>query len=129
MNKMKVAIAVFKEHVSLRFDCAEEVLFVEFENGEIVSQKMASMEGLNPLQKLRTISTSGATRLVCGAMPGFYRRITDFLGIRIMHAEGMAIDILIEHLKRGESNLIVPRSQRGRGKHRRDGCPWMVTGG
>jgi len=109
---MKVAIPVFGLQVSPRCDCAPEILFVEFENGKIISRKMASMEGLNSLQRLRTISTSGVTVLVCGAVTGFYQRMLDSFGIQIMHAEGMTIDALLERI-RGSS---MPRQGRGKMK-------------
>jgi len=125
MDKTKIAIPVFGLQVSPRCDCAREMLFLEFENGEIVSRITASMEGMNPLQRIRTIYASGITLLICGALPGFFRRMIEAQGIRIMHTEVVEIEILIEHLKRGELNSMVPRAHRGRRKRGRDGCPWM----
>ena len=104
MDKTKIAIPVFGLQVSPRCDCAREMLFLEFENGEIVSRITASMEGMNPLQRIRTIYASGITLLICGALPGFFRRMIEARGIRIMHTEVVEIEILIEHLKRGELN-------------------------
>jgi predicted Fe-Mo cluster-binding NifX family protein len=122
MSKAKVAIPVFGSHVSPRFDCAREILFIEFENGEIVSQRTTAMEGMNSLQRLRIISASGSTLLACGAMSGFYRRMIDSLGIQIIHAEGVEIDSLIERIKYGEFTLTTPCGHKGRGKIRRTGC-------
>jgi predicted Fe-Mo cluster-binding NifX family protein len=107
MNKMKVAIPVFGLQVSPRCDCAQEMLFLEFESGEIVSRKMASMAKMNSLQRIRVISTSGVTLLICGSVSGFFRRMIEALGIRIMYTEGVAVETLIEHLKRREFNLSV----------------------
>ncbi|MDO9585257.1 MAG: hypothetical protein Q7I93_02095 [Syntrophales bacterium] len=125
MNKTKVAIPVFGSQVAPRCDCAPEILFVEFENGEIVSRRTAVMEGMNSFQRIRAISTSGATLLICGALSGFYRRMIEATGVQIIHAEGRKIDVLIEHLKRGKLNSMVPRAHRGHRKRGRDGCPWM----
>ncbi len=102
MNKTIVAIPVFGTQVSPRCDCAPEMLFIELENGVVVSRRTTAMEGMNSLQRIRTVSASGVTLLVCGVMPGFYRRMVDSLGIQVIHAEGMAIDVLIERIKRGE---------------------------
>ena len=121
MNKTKVAIPLFGLQVSPRCDCAPAILFVELENGEIVSRKTVSMEGLNPLQRLRTISTSGATLLACGAVTGFYRRTLDACDIQIMHAEGMTIEALLDRL-RGEFSSAAPCGSRGRTKGLRTGC-------
>jgi len=77
-------------------------MIVEFENGEVASCSTVAMEGLNPLQRLNSMSASGIMYLVCGAVPGFYRRMMDSLGIKIIHAERIAIDVLIEHIKQGE---------------------------
>ena len=129
MDKTKIAIPVFGLQVSPRCDCAQEMLFLEFENGEIVSRITASMEGMNSLQRIRTISASGVTLLICGAVPGFFRRMIEAQGIRIMHTEVVEIAVLIEHLKRGKLNSMVPRAHRGRRKSGRDGCPWMVKSG
>lgn len=127
MDKTKVAIAVFGLQVSPRCDCAQEMLFLEFENGEIVSRRSASMQGMNSLQIIRALSASGVTLLICGAVPGFFRRMIEAQGIRIMHTEGVEIDALIERLKWGKGNITVASTQRGRGKRRRDGCPWVVN--
>ena len=102
MNKIKVAIPVFGTQVSPRCDCTPEMLFLEFENGVVVSRRTTAMEGMTPHQRIRTISASGATLLVCGAMPGFYSRMVDSLGIQIIHAEGVAIDVLIERIVKGD---------------------------
>lgn len=123
MDKTKIAIPVFGLHVSPRCDCAREMLFLKFENGKIVSRITASMEGMNSFQRMRTISASGVTLLICGALPGFFRRMIEAQGIQIMHTEALEIEVLIEHLKRGELNSVVPRAHRGRRKSGR-GCPW-----
>jgi predicted Fe-Mo cluster-binding NifX family protein len=125
MDKTKIAIPVFGLHVSPRCDCAPEILFLEFEDGKLVSRARKSMEGMNSLQRIRTISASGVTLLICGALPGFFRRMIEAQGIRIIHTEVVEIDVLIEHLKWGELNSMVPRAHGGRRKHGRDGCPWM----
>ena len=124
MNKIKVAIPVFGSQVSPRCDCAPEMLFVEFENGEVVSQRLAAMEGMNSLQRIRAISTSGATLLVCGALSGFYRRMIEAQGMQVIHAEGREIEALVEQLKQGKFNFDVQHVHRGRGKHCRNGSPW-----
>jgi predicted Fe-Mo cluster-binding NifX family protein len=123
MNKTIVAIPVFGTQVSPRCDCAPEMLFVEFENGEVVSRRTTAMEGMIPHQRMKAISSSGATLLVCGAMPGFYRRMVDSLGIQIIHAEGMAIDILIERIIKGEFSSTESCGSRGVRKHLRARCP------
>jgi predicted Fe-Mo cluster-binding NifX family protein len=125
MNKTKVAIPVFGSQVSPRCDCAPEILFVEFENGEITSRETVVMEGMNFLQRLRSISTSGVTLLACGALPGFYRRMIDYLGIKIIHAERIEINVLIERIKHSEFTKTIPCGHKERGKQRRAGCPWM----
>jgi predicted Fe-Mo cluster-binding NifX family protein len=109
MNKTKVAIPVFRTQVSPRCDCAPEMLFLEFENGEVVSRSTTAMEGMTSHQIIRAISASGVTLLVCGALPCFYRRMVDSLGIQIIHAEGMTIDVLIGLIKQGEFTSSVPR--------------------
>jgi len=105
MNKTIVAIPVFGTQVSPRCDCAPEMLFLEFENGVIVSRRTTALEGMNSLQRIRAISASGVTLLVCGVMPVFYKRMVDSLGIQIIHAEGMAIEVLIERIMKGEFAL------------------------
>ena len=99
MITKKVAIPIFGSQVSWRCDCAPEILFVEFENGEIVSRKAVSTEGMNSLQRIRMIAAPGTTMLACGALPEFYRRMIEDLGIQIVQVEGMAVDALIERLK------------------------------
>lgn len=129
MDKMKIAIPVFGLQVSPRCDCAQEMLFLEFENGAIVSRITASMKGMNSFQRIRTLSASGVTLLICGAIPGFFSRMIEAQGIWIMHTEVVKIDVLIEHLKRGKLNSMVPNTHRGHRKIGRYGCPWIVNSG
>ncbi len=102
MKRRKVAIPVFGSQVSLRCDCAPEVLFLEIENGEVVSRKRTALEGMNPLERIGAISASGVTLLACGALPGFYRRMIEGSGIQIIQVEGMPVAELLERLKEGK---------------------------
>lgn len=124
MSKTKIAISAFGSQVSPRCDCAPEILFVEFENGKIVSRRTVPMEGMTPLQRIRMISASGTTLMVCGAIPVFYQRMIEALGIKIMYAQGTAIDALLERLKEKEFPLAVLCVPEGQRKYRHGGCPW-----
>ncbi len=99
MKIVKVAIPIFGSQVSWRCDCASEILFVEFEDGQVVSRKAVKTEGMNSLQRIKTIAAPGTTMLACGVLPAFYRRMIEACGIKIIQVEGMTVNELIEHLK------------------------------
>lgn len=83
------------------------------------------MEGMNSLQRIRAIAASGATLLVCGAVPGFMRRMIEAQGMQIIYVEGREIEALVERLKQGKFSIDVQHGRRRRGMRRRNESPWL----
>ena len=99
---MKVAIPIFENWISPRFDFSPEVWIVEVENGKLVNQEKISTAHLNLLQRLEQIISNGVDKIICGGIDGFSRDQFKNRGIDVVQ------DIM------GEAELAIDRFMRGR---------------
>lgn len=68
---MKVAIPLFGNRISPRFDFSPEMRVILFEKGEIVSQEHLSMAHLSLSQRLDYLISSGVNQIICGGIDTF----------------------------------------------------------
>jgi predicted Fe-Mo cluster-binding NifX family protein len=68
---MKVAIPIFGNRISPRFDFSPEMWIIEVERGEVVSQEKLPMANLNLPQRLEQITSNGIDKVICGGIDGF----------------------------------------------------------
>ncbi len=113
MNRKKVAIAIFGDQVSQRFDCAREIIVIETADGDVCSRQTIPVDCLNGIQIMRAIVASGAEMVVCGAMPCFYYRMAEASGIEVAEASG-PVGIVLEQLLEGKSPGSGSTCRRGR---------------
>jgi len=68
---MKVAIALFKDRISPRFDVCPEISIVELNNGEVVSQEKWPMASFNLQQRLDQLTFRRVDKVICGGIDSF----------------------------------------------------------
>ena len=68
---MKVAIPIFGNRISPRFDFSPEMWIIEVERGEVVSQEKLPTANLNLPQRLEQITSNGIDKVICGGIDGF----------------------------------------------------------
>jgi predicted Fe-Mo cluster-binding NifX family protein len=122
---MKIAIPIFENRISPRFDFSPEMWIVEVDRGEVVGQDKLSTANLNLPQRLEKVTLNGVDKLICGGIDPFSR---DQLGSR-------GIDIVQDVI--GDAETAIGLFLRGRlqsglcceGKGKKGPCFWRGSGG
>jgi predicted Fe-Mo cluster-binding NifX family protein len=117
---MKIAIPLFGDRVSPRFDVSPEVWFIEVEGGEILQEERFPTENLTIPQRLERIASSGVHKVICGGIDGFCRDQLGNRGVDVVQDitgdAGVAFDLFMK----GTLRPGFCCEKKGR-RHR---CPW-----
>jgi len=70
---MKIAIPIFGNRVSPRFDFSPEIWVIEVERGKVVGQEKLSTANLNLPQRLEQITSNRVDKVICGGIDGLSR--------------------------------------------------------
>jgi predicted Fe-Mo cluster-binding NifX family protein len=122
---MKIAIPMFGNRISPRFDFSPEVWIIDVEGGEVVRQEKLPTAHLNLPQRLEQITSNGVDKVICGGIDGFCQNQLGSRGIDIVQ------DVM------GDAEIVFDLFMRGRlrpglcceGKGRRRFCAWRKGSG
>jgi predicted Fe-Mo cluster-binding NifX family protein len=122
---MKIAIPIFENRISPRFDFSPEMWVIEVERGKVVGQEKFSTANLNLPQRLEQISSNGVDKLICGGIDGLSRDQLGSRGIDVVQDITGDADIVFDLFMRGRlrSGFCCER------KGRRGFCPWRKGSG
>jgi len=82
---MKVAIPLFKDRISPRFDVCPEMWVVELNDGKMTNQEKWPMESFNLQQRLDQLTSKGVDKIICGGIDNFCMDHLGNLGIDVIH--------------------------------------------
>jgi predicted Fe-Mo cluster-binding NifX family protein len=82
---MKVAIPLFENRISPRFDFSPEIWIITVENGQAVNQERLPIANLNLPQRIEQITSSRVDKLICGGIDGFSLNQLGNKGIEVVH--------------------------------------------
>jgi predicted Fe-Mo cluster-binding NifX family protein len=82
---MKVAIELFKDRISPRFDVCPEIWIVELNNGEVINQEKWPTESFNLQQRLDGLTSKGVDKIICGGIDSFCMDYLGNMGIDVIH--------------------------------------------
>ena len=85
MITMKIAIALFGNKVSPRFDLSPEFWMITAENRKVVHQERISTERLDIPQRMEQLALSGVKKLICGGIHDFSLNELQNRGIDVFH--------------------------------------------
>ncbi|MFH0814463.1 MAG: NifB/NifX family molybdenum-iron cluster-binding protein [Pseudomonadota bacterium] len=126
---MKIAIPLFNNRVSPRFDFAPSLLVAAIENNQIRERKEIALKGFNLFQRCSILKDLGVNTLICGGIQDFLTRSLDFTSVKVISPiSGDAEEVLQRFLQGTLSpsfppSLAVSRPRPcWRGKRRRIGC-------
>ena len=111
---MKIAIPIFENRISPRFDFSPEMWVIEVERGKVVGRERLPTMNLNLPQRLEQITSNGVDKVICGGIDGLSR---DQLGSR-------GIDVIKD--VKGEADMVFDLFMRGR---LQPGCCYERRGG
>jgi predicted Fe-Mo cluster-binding NifX family protein len=81
---MKIAIPMFGNRISPRFDFSPEMWIIDVEGGKVVRQEKLPTAHLNLPQRLEQITSNGVDKVICGGIDGFCQNQLGGRGIDIV---------------------------------------------
>ncbi len=82
---MKIAIPIFGNRVSPRFDVCPEFWIIELRDGKIESEERQSVESFTLQQRLNHLSSLGVDKIICGGIDNFCIDHLGTRGIEVIH--------------------------------------------
>jgi predicted Fe-Mo cluster-binding NifX family protein len=122
---MKVAIPIFENRISPRFDFSPEIWVIEVEKGKVVGREKFSTAKLNLPQRLEQITSNGIHKVICGGIDGLSRDQLGSRGIDVVQDVTGDADIVLNLFMRGRLRSGFCCERRGR----RGFCPWRTNSG
>jgi len=96
---MKIAIPLFGDRVSPRFDVSPEIRLIVVERGMVLRQEKLSAVNLTVPQRLEWIASNGVHKVICGGIDGFCRDQLGSRGIDVVQDvtgdAGVAFDLFM----------------------------------
>jgi predicted Fe-Mo cluster-binding NifX family protein len=82
---MKVAIPLFRDRISPRFDVCPEIWIVELNNGEVINQEKWPLGRFNLQQRIDQLISKGVDQVICGGIDSFCMDHLGNRGINVIH--------------------------------------------
>lgn len=81
---MKIAIPIFENRISPRFDCAPGFRLCEMEGDRITGIHEISCEGWNDMDRVSRLKVLGIDTLICGGIPDYLLSVLANSGIKVI---------------------------------------------
>lgn len=81
---MKVAIPLFVNRISPRFDFAPTLGLFDIEGEKVVETKEISCKGLTDLERVLRLKDLGVKTLICGGLPNYLLGLLNHHGIEVI---------------------------------------------
>lgn len=118
---MKVAIPLFNNRVSPRFEYAPALLLASIEKNRVVEKRELSLAGHDFFQRCALIEELGVNTLICGGINGFTIRLLDWRNVRVVSPIAGDVEDVLERFLRGKLDSPSPQFCAGRGRRRYHG--------
>ena len=114
---MKIAIPVFENRISPRFDFAPGFGLYDVEGERITGSREISCDGWSDSERVSKLKGFGVDTLICGGMPGYLQSILTNSGIKVIPWVAGDVNDVLSHFLRGQLNSGMVICS-GRGKRR-----------
>jgi predicted Fe-Mo cluster-binding NifX family protein len=123
---MKIAIPLFGNRISPRFDFSPELWIITVENREVIHQDRLPMTNLNLPQRLEQITSHEVDKVICGGIDGFSLNQLGNNGVEIVHDVIGEAEVVFNLFMRGRlrPGLCCERKGGKRSCGWRKGPPW-----
>ena len=81
---MKIAIPVFKNRISPRFDCAPAFVLYDIAGQRVAEWKEISCKGWNDMERVSQLKDLRVDTLICGGLPNYLLSILTNSGIKVI---------------------------------------------
>ena len=117
---MKIAIPIFGNRISPRFDFSPEMWIIDVEGGEVVRQEKLPTANLNLPQRLEQITSNGVDKVICGGIDGYCQSQLGSKGIDVVQDVIGEAEIVFDLFMRGRLRPGFCCEKRGRRRF----CAW-----
>jgi predicted Fe-Mo cluster-binding NifX family protein len=113
---MKVAIPLFRDRISPRFDVCPEIWIIELNDGKVVNQEKWPLGRFNLQQRIDQLISKGVDQVICGGIDSFCMDHLGNRGINVIHnVAGEAVEALSLFIKGVLRPGFYCNGKRGRG--------------
>ncbi len=102
---MKVAIPIFNNRVSPRFEYAPTLLLATVENNKALENKELSIKDYDVFRRCALIRELGVDTLICGGITGFISRLLDGKNVRIVSPISGEVEEVLECFLQGKLDI------------------------
>lgn len=115
---MRIAIPIFENRISPRFDCAPAFLLYDIEQEKVAAHKEIACPGWNDAERVSRLKSLGVNTLICGGLPNYLLVNLTNNGIRVIPWVAGSASIALDLFLRGklDSGMVICR---GRGRRYR----------
>ena len=99
---MQVAVPVFGDRVSPRFDCAVSFLMLTIDDGEIVARRELDASQWAPHERINRLVARGVDVVLCGGIDRWSAESLRSVGVSLVRSVAGPIDENLALLLRGE---------------------------
>lgn len=122
---MKIAIPIFGNRISPRFDFSPEMWIIDVEGEEVVRQEKLPTANLNLPQRLEQITSNGVDKVICGGIDGFCQSQLGSRGIDVVQDVIGDAEIVFDLFMKGRLRPGFCCERRGRRRF----CAWRKGSG
>ncbi len=120
---MKIAIPLFGNRISPRFDYSPELWVITVEQGEVIFQEKLPITNLNLPQRLSQLTSMGVDHLICGGIDGYCLNHLGRNGIGVLYNIVGEAEVAFQLFIEGK---LSPGICCERKRRRRGCCPWKT---
>ena len=123
---MKIAIPIFENRISPRFDCAPALVLYDITGQRAVGRKEISCEGWNDMERVSQLKGLGVDTLICGGLPSHLLGNLMNKGIKVIPWVAGSASVALDLFLRGrlDSGMVICRG-RGKRYHCKRGMKWQ----
>lgn len=118
---MKIAMPIFQERISPRFDFSPEMWIIEVEGAEVVRKETFSTLSFDPHQRMEQLTSKGVEKLICGGIDRFSARELGGRGIEVIQDVIGEAEAVLDQFVKG---TLRPGCRCERRQRRR--CGWKM---
>jgi predicted Fe-Mo cluster-binding NifX family protein len=82
---MKIAIPLFGNRISPRFEFSPEIWIIELKDGEVQREERFPTNNLSLPQRLDQLASNGVNKIICGGIDGLSLNLLGGRGIDVIH--------------------------------------------
>jgi predicted Fe-Mo cluster-binding NifX family protein len=123
---LRVAIPVFENRISPRFDCAPAFLLYDVAGERVAAHREIPSSGWNDMERVSQLTGLGVNTLICGGLPNYLLVKLINNGIKVIPWVAGIASVALDLFLRGklDSGTVICQG-RGKRYHCKKGIKWQ----